>query len=75
LPSESKKDESDEVLTIEELSDYLKISKSSLYKLVQDGNLPGLKIGRHWRFQKAVIDQWMKDKTNLPLPEKGGASV
>ena len=61
---ETPKQGSDEILTIEELSEYLKISKSSLYKLVQEGSLPGTKIGRHWRFQREVIDNWMKSNQN-----------
>ncbi len=53
--------EATEVLTIDELSTYLKIAKSTLYKLAQDGKLPGQKIGKHWRFRKATIDQWLSD--------------
>jgi len=37
----------DNVLTIDDLSTYLKVPKSSLYKLVQEGKLPGTKVGRH----------------------------
>ncbi len=49
-----------EVMTIEELQVYLQISKSSLYKLVKDGTVPGRKIGKHWRFHKEAIDAWLK---------------
>jgi len=52
----------DEVMTIEELAIYLKLSKSTLYKLVQEGKVPGQKVGRHWRFHKVVIDRWLGDK-------------
>lgn len=50
----------DRVMTITELSAYLKISKSTLYKLAQDGKLPGQKVGRHWRFHREAIDTWLK---------------
>ena len=50
----------DTVLTIDELAHYLKVSKSTLYKLCQEGQVPGRKIGRHWRFSKPVIDEWLK---------------
>lgn len=50
------------VMTIEELSEYLKVSKSSLYKLAQKGSLPGKKIGKHWRFHRDAIDAWIKDQ-------------
>jgi excisionase family DNA binding protein len=49
----------DNVLTIVELSKYLKISRSTLYKLAQEGKVPGLKVGRHWRFHRAAIDRWL----------------
>ena len=49
----------DNVLTITELSAYLKVSKSTLYKLAQEGKVPGQKVGRHWRFHREVIDQWL----------------
>lgn len=45
-----------DVLTIDELAIYLKIPKSTLYKLVREGNIPSQKVGRHWRFRKAGID-------------------
>lgn len=51
----------DQVLTIEELAAYLKISKSTLYKLAQNGEVPGQKVGKHWRFRRDIIDQWMAE--------------
>ncbi len=50
------------VLTIDDLSEYLKISKSTLYKLAQDGALPGQKIGRHWRFHLDAVNDWLRIK-------------
>jgi len=53
-----------DVLTIKELSAYLKISRSTLYKLVREGRIPSQKIGRHWRFRKETIDRWL-DETRV----------
>jgi len=50
----------DEILTIEDLSEYLKVSKSTLYKLAQEGILPGSKVGKHWRFHKDTVVEWLK---------------
>ncbi len=50
----------DSVLTIDELAVYLKISKSTLYKLAQRGEVPGQKVGKHWRFRKETIDRWFE---------------
>ena len=49
-----------EVLTIDELAAYLKIPKSTLYKLAREGKVPSHKVGRHWRFQKRSIDLWLE---------------
>jgi excisionase family DNA binding protein len=50
----------DDILTMDELAEYLKISKSTLYKLAVDGKLPGTKIGKRWRFHKDAIDRWVQ---------------
>lgn len=50
---------SDQVMTLEELAAYLKLPKSTLYKLVQQGRVPGQKLGKQWRFGKAAIDRWL----------------
>ena len=59
----------DDVLTIEELSAYLKIPKSTLYKLVREGKVPCQKIGRHWRFRKVAIDRWLEDLPAAPAAQ------
>lgn len=46
-------------MTIDELSAYLKVAKSTLYKLAQEGRVPGQKVGKHWRFSKDAIDRWL----------------
>jgi len=46
-------------MTIDDLAAYLQIAKSTLYKLAQEGKLPGQKVGRHWRFHRKAIDAWL----------------
>jgi excisionase family DNA binding protein len=48
-----------DVLTITDLARYLQVSKSSLYKLAQEGKVPGQKVGKHWRFRRETIDRWL----------------
>ena len=60
-------DQADVVMTIEELSIYLKIPKSTVYKLVQDGRIPGKKLGKQWRFGKKAINEWLNNQ-----PQKVG---
>ena len=61
----------DEIMTIDELAEYLKISKSTLYKLAVENKLPGTKIGKRWRFHKDAIDEWVKRGPSTALNESG----
>lgn len=47
------------VFTINDLVVYLKLPKSTVYKLAQEGKIPGQKVGRHWRFHRETIDSWL----------------
>ena len=58
------------VLTIDELASYLKIAKSTLYKLSQEGKVPGQKVGRHWRFHRVTIDAWLSKGDARPTRRK-----
>jgi excisionase family DNA binding protein len=55
-----------EIMTIGETAQYLRISQSSLYKLAQDGRIPCQKVGRHWRFFKPAIQEWVASKNFIP---------
>lgn len=62
----------DEFWTAEEVSAYLRIPQSTIYKLAQDKVLPGFKVGKHWRFRRKTILEWIKVKeengSSLPIP-------
>jgi excisionase family DNA binding protein len=57
----------EELLTINELSRYLKISKPTLYKMVEKGNIPALKIANQWRFKKEDINMWIEKQRKFAL--------
>jgi excisionase family DNA binding protein len=50
----------DKWLTIDELAEYLKMGRTKLYRMAQEGNIPASKVGNQWRFDREEIDQWMK---------------
>jgi len=50
----------DKILTIDEVAEYLKIPKPTLYYLAQEEKIPAFKVGKHWRFEKQRIDAWIK---------------
>ncbi len=47
-----------DVLTAAEVSRWLRIPKSTVYKLAQDGKIPAKKVGRHWRFNRHKLEHW-----------------
>ncbi|MDP3723430.1 MAG: helix-turn-helix domain-containing protein [Candidatus Omnitrophota bacterium] len=60
-----------DILTLQELHDYLKIPKPTLYTLAQHGRIPAAKVGKHWRFRRSDIDGWLKaQQWNRPLQRR-----
>jgi len=57
----------EELLTLEELASYLKISKPTLYKMVENGKIPALKIANRWRFKKDDINRWVEKQRKNKL--------
>lgn len=51
-----------EIMTAEELAEYLSFSKNWVYRKAEAGEIPAVKIGNRWRFKKSVIDEWMEGK-------------
>jgi excisionase family DNA binding protein len=47
------------ILTADEVAEYLKLSKITVYKLAKDGSLPGFRVGGSWRFSKGNIEKMM----------------
>jgi excisionase family DNA binding protein len=45
----------DEILTCDEASAFLKVSNKTVLKLARDGELPGQKVGRAWRFSRSEL--------------------
>ena len=52
----------DEIMNIKEVSEYLKIPISTVYKLAQSGEVPAVKVGKHWRFMKKDLDHLFEKK-------------
>lgn len=48
-----------EILTLDEVAAYLKAGKKTVYRLAQQGRIPGFKLGGTWRFRRSELDQWI----------------
>jgi len=63
--------ESDDILNIKEVAKYLRMPVSTIYKLVQNGKIPGVKMGKHWRFLKKDLQNLFvkKGEEHSEIPE------
>lgn len=55
----------DDILTIEEVAKYLRVSERTVYDWAQKGEIPSGKIGTVWRFKKAEIERWVNDRLSM----------
>lgn len=46
--------------TIEEVAEFLQISREKIYKLCQKGKMPASKVGGQWRFDLKEVDGWVR---------------
>ena len=52
-----------ELMTVVEVASYLRVTKKTIYRLLRRGEIPAAKVGRQWRFDKAAIDEWLRQKS------------
>lgn len=52
-----------ELMTVAELSRYLRFTRKTLYRLLKQGSIPSIKIGNKWRFDREAIDRWLRHGT------------
>ena len=52
----------EKMLNIRELARYLGFSEITIYRKAANGELPGMKIGRSWRFPREAVDEWVREK-------------
>ena len=58
----------DFIMTVEEVSEYLRLARSTVYKLLKDEELPARKLGGRWRVSRKALEAWLEgDK-----PQRGG---
>jgi len=50
-----------DIMTIKEVSEYLKLTEKTAYRLAAEGKIPGFKVGGSWRFRSEDIVNWTKE--------------
>ena len=55
----------EQLLTLEQVAEYLNVDKFTVYRLLADKELPAFKVGNQWRFKRKMIDHWLMQHSNL----------
>ena len=53
------------LMTLEEVANYLSLSKDTIYRMANAGKIPASKVGSQWRFRKGDVDQWLDKNMNV----------
>lgn len=61
------KDESGQILTLDEVAAYLKVGKRTVYRLAAARKIPAFKVGGTWRFSRADLDGWIRQQSAADL--------
>ena len=55
-----------DLLTVKEVAEYLRVNQYTVYRLVSQKKLPAFKVGSQWRFERRLLDRWLKKQLNIP---------
>lgn len=61
----------DDIFTIHELAEYLKLNEKTAYRLVANGEIPGFKVGGSWRFRRDDISDWVLQQSKVAKKRYG----
>jgi excisionase family DNA binding protein len=53
------------LITIQQVADYLKVDRFTIYRLVKQKRIPAFKVGGQWRFKQSMIDAWLMRNANI----------
>ena len=52
----------DEILTLPEIAQLLKVAEKTVYTMAQRGEIPAFKVRGQWRFKRVDIDRWIEQQ-------------
>jgi len=63
----------EDIMTIREVAEYLKVTEKTVYGLAQKRKIPCFKVGDQWRFKREDLDRWIVSQTAEGMEEKTNA--
>jgi len=60
----------EKLLTLYEVADYLRLNKFTVYRMVDRGKLPAIKVANQWRFKEKDLDKWLEENKKFKKKQK-----
>ncbi len=57
------------LLTVKEVAALLRVSAQTLYKMLEAGDIPAVKVGSQWRFDSDKIQEWIEGRAAGASPK------
>jgi excisionase family DNA binding protein len=60
-----------DLLTTNQLLELLQVDRTTVYRMLSEGRVPGFKVGGQWRFSRQEIEAWLKEQSRpVPPPDE-----
>ena len=59
------------IMTVHDVAEYLRMSEAKVYRLVKEGRMPVIRIGKTWRFRKDLLDAWLSECAESSMKSDG----
>lgn len=69
MVAKKKENGANVMMKVNDVADYLRLSEAKVYRMANNGQLPALRLGKTWRFNKEILDDWIRRET------KGGGLI
>lgn len=53
------------LMNLDELAEYLRLQKQTIYNWLHEGKISGIKVGGVWRFERKEVDSWLKSRRRM----------
>lgn len=59
-----------DLLTTRQVQDLLSVDRTTIYRMVQGGEIPAIRVGKQWRFARPEIERWLRSRVAV-----GGTTI
>jgi excisionase family DNA binding protein len=64
-----------DLLTVKEVAKLLRLSAQTLYKMLEQGEIPAMRIGKQWRFEASVVKNWLESQGSASATDTANAAA